>query len=460
MIYDKIELNNVEPCLSFKEFVERIKKWYGEAIAFKDYVNSWSYCDLYNAIRKLLSYFLESETQYYCVRIDNPVYFCIAFFAITISGKIALLNSTEQNSTERIEEVTESKILQLLARGKICDFPEQCDCDKLSVIAQSSGTTSVSKGVMLSQKNLLRDTVGGMQFYDYPFGAIYYNVLPYYHLFGLVADMLGPLYSGGTICFSSNKLNFFKDIQIFKPTHMNLPPAMVYTIESMLAKTNNRAIATGGCLKKIMCAGAHLNESTRKKLSEAGVSVFVAYGLTECSPCISMNCDLFSKENSVGRVLPCCEVAIIDGEIAVRGDIVMLGYWNDSKSTHNTIRNGWLYTGDFGYLDDDGFLFLTGRKSNIIVFEDGRKIIPEIIEKDLNLIENIDECLVAKLIKNNRITVTITVVISKKDKKGVMKQIEQRLDKYGISNRISEIILTNQQLPKNKLGKIIRTQIT
>lgn len=449
-------INDVIPCSTFKEFVEKICLWYGDAIAFRNYDNSWSYYDLYCMIQKLLSYFIVSKNSYFCIRIENPVYFCVSFFAITISGKVAFLGEKEQEDFEFMEEVTEDIIQKLLVSSEMSSFPQWCDSDKMSVIAQSSGTTSISKGVMLSQKNLLSDTFAGMQFYGYPQGAIYYNVLPYYHLFGIVADMLGPLYSGSTICFSDNKLNFFKDIQKFKPTNMNLPPAMIYTIERMVDKTNDVITVTGGRLKKIMCAGAHINESSIDKLRNVGIMVYVAYGLTECSPCISMNSEFSSKVGSVGKILPCCEVSIIDGEIAVRGEIVMLGYWKDMISTNNTIRDGWLYTGDLGYLDDEGFLFLTGRKSNIIVFEDGKKIIPEMIEAELNEINNVEECLISKFQVDNRVNVNVTAVISCENKNEILQQIKCCLHKYGISNRVENVILTTEQLPKNKLGKIIR----
>lgn len=449
-------VNSIIPCSSFKEFVEKISLWYGDTIAFRDYENSWTYYDLFCMIQKLLPYFIVSKNTYFCIRIENPLYFCITFFAITISGKVAVLSVEKGANTEVVEDITEDMIQKILTRNERCNFPKGYDINKMSVIAQSSGTTSVSKGVMLSQKNLLSDTFAGMQFYGYPQGAIYYNILPYYHLFGIVADMLGPLYSGGTICFSDNKLHFFKDLQNFKPTHMNLPPAMVYMIERMVDNTNDVTAATGGRLKKIMCAGAHISESSIKKLSNVGIMVYAAYGLTECSPCISMNSEFSSKIGSVGKILPCCEVSIIDGEIVVRGDIVMLGYWNDKISTNNVIRNGWLYTGDLGYLDDEGFLFLTGRKSNIIVFEDGQKIIPEMIEAELNKIADIEECLISKFQIDNRVTVSVKVVTSCENENQIMEQIKLCLHNCGISNRAIDIILTKEQLSKNKLGKIIR----
>ena len=311
---------------------------------------------------------------------------------------------------------------------------------------------------MLSQKNLLSNTISGMRYYDYPLGAVYYNVLPYSHLFGLVADMLGPLYSGGTICFSENKLNFFRDIQIFKPTHLNLPPAMVYTMERMLNGINTHASFTGGKLQKIMCAGAAIDEEICKRVKKRGISIFPAYGLTECSPCVSLNCDKFMKEGSVGKVLPCCKVKIIEGEVVVKGDNVMLGYWNDAVETNRIMHDGWLYTGDLGYIDDEGFLYLTGRKSNIIVFEDGTKLMPELLESKILSISGVSECLVKKEILMERIRISVMVVLNDiEDENVIDKMIRSCTKEIGVLNRLYKIYILDEELPKNKLGKIIRS---
>ncbi len=458
MIDNKTRCNAIVPCTLFVDFIQNINNWYGNMTAFKNHNNSWTYHELYDIIQDLFAYFIDNDTKYFRLNVNNAAYFCACFFAIIISGKVALLNSGATDISELVEEVSDDDIMLIMARkreNKNILLPDD-NCNRMAVIAQSSGTTSIAKGVMLSQKNILSDTFGGLQYYDYPLGATYYHILPYNHMFGIVADMLGPLYTGGTICFSDNKLNFFKDLQIFKPTHMNLPPALVYSIEQMLKSTNDKTVSTGGLLKKIMCAGAQLNESSRKYLCAKGIFIFCAYGLTECSPCVSMNSDLFFKAGSVGKVLPCCEITVVDGEIAVRGDNVMLGYWNDISATNEVMHDGWLYTGDTGFVDGEGFLFLTGRKSNIIVLENGEKIIPEQIESDICLIEAVKECLLTKVEIKDRIFINITIVSSTEDIDILRSSINQYLSKKNLLDRIYEIIITPQQLPKNKLGKIIR----
>ena len=148
---------------------------------------------------------------------------------------------------------------------------------------------------------------------------------------------------------------------------------------------------------------------------------------------------------------------IVDNEITVQGDIVMLGYWNDSVATKHTIREGWLYTGDYGYIDDEGFLFLTGRKSNLIVFEDGTKIIPEQLEKKISSMRGVKECVLKKVQIDFRTRMKLIVVIeNKKDVSKLTSEIQNYFEKQNLLNRIATITFTTDGLPKNKLGKIIR----
>lgn len=453
-------LYDVPQCSSFKEFMVSIKERFSDQVAFKDYNHIWTYSLLYDYVRCLLTYFINDNQRFYYLTAEHPVYFFIAFFAITISGNTAILCEPYQcyeGAEYRI--IDEEKIIDMLSVSSCMDFPEETYSEMCCAIAKSSGTTSVAKGVMLSQKNLLSDMVGGMQCYEYPLGAVYYHVLPHHHLFGLVADLLGPLYSGGTICFSDNKLNFFKDIKHFQPSHMNLPPAMIYAIEKMLVMSDNTPKVLGGRLKKIMCAGARLNENSRNVLKKYGIEVLSAYGLTECSPCISMNRDLSSKPDSVGQILPCCDVSIVDGEITVRGDNVMMGYWNEPEATNNTIHNGWLYTGDLGYLDEDGFLFLIGRKSNLIVFEDGTKVIPEVLENEIISMAGVVECLLSRQIINQRTMLKLIIVKDNlKSEEDITKIVQRCFKAYNLSDKVAEVLFSQQDLPKNSLGKIIRNR--
>lgn len=374
--------------------------------------------------------------------------------AVTISGNIAWLS--ENAECEQYIYISDNEVKEMLKNSNVYEIEDKYDKGKVSVVAQSSGTTSISKGVMLSQNNILTDMVAGVREYDYPRGAIYYKVLPYQHLFGLVADLLGPLYSGGTICYSRDSLNMFKYLNFFKPTHMNLPPVIVYMIEKMLLSSSNLEKTTGGKLRKIMCAGASIEQESINVLKKYDIDVFVAYGLTECSPCISMNSDMNHKDGSVGKILQGVNVKIEDNEILISGNTVMLGYWNDQRATDEVYKNGWLKTGDLGYMDTDGFLYLTGRKSNLIVFEDGTKLSPENFESEINSIAGVKECLVYSVVKNGRTTINVKVVIEANQEVYIINGVKEIANKMHLSSKLREIEVVENELPKNKLGKIIR----
>lgn len=441
-------LYKVPPCPDFLVFLNHIRE-YGDKTAFRSKNKEWSYKELAEMVYGAASVLTPGK---YTLSVENPVLFCAAFLGIVISGGVAVLPSPGKKVS--IQDSIE------LTNEKVSSFPSTVEADikkqapnNPCVIAMSSGTTSVSKYVVLSQKNLLSDMVGGMSMYEYPKEAVYFHVLPYFHLFGLVADMLGPLYSGGTICFSDKKLSFFKDLQYFKPTHMNLPPVMADTLAALMKPSPCPEEVCGGRLQKIMCAGAPLSEETRLYLAKHGVKVLSAYGLTECSPCVSMSRDDDYRPGSSGLPLPCCTVTIVDGEIAVRGSNVMLGYLDDLTATGEVIRDGWLYTGDLGYMDEDGFLYITGRKHNLIVFEDGTKLVPEEIESELTGLYGIQECLVERMDINGRIRFKITAYTES----GVrINKVMKYLANKKLLSKLDKVVISNDPLPKNQLGKIIR----
>lgn len=440
-------------CNSFYDFVVKINDWYGERIAFKTTNNEWSYHDLYKSISTVMAS-IKTKGMIYCIDVKDAALFFIVFMAVTISGNIAWLNDKAEG--ENYEYISDEVVHRFIKNINMRSLADKYEYGKVSVVAQSSGTTSVSKGVMLSQNNILIDMVAGVREYDYPEGAIYYKVLPYQHLFGLVADLLGPLYSGGIICYSNDQINLFKYLNIFKPTHMNLPPVIVYMIEKMLLNSSDLEKTTGGRLKKIMCAGAAIDRESIIMLKKYGIDVFVAYGLTECSPCISMNSDMNHKDGSVGKILQDVNVKIENNEILVSGNTVMLGYWNDQRATNEVCKNGWLKTGDLGYVDSEGFLFLTGRKSNLIVFEDGTKLSPESLESKINSIPGVKECLVFSAMKGGRTIINVKVVVETNQGLHIRNRIKEIAYEMQLDSKLQVIEFLKNELPKNKLGKIIR----
>lgn len=445
---------SVDEVGTFLEFILKIERKYSDNIAFKSINKQYTYGDFCNMVKSCVGALSSNKGKCFVIDTNNSLKFAVMYFAIVISGNIAVLMDEQDLKYVDIKEyevISESDLDKILEYKS--DYIEDSHNEDVCTIVCSSGTTSEKKGVMLSQANLLSDMRGGMLLYEYPENAIYVNILPYTHLFGVIADLLGPLFSGGTICIPNDKIHFFESLRYYRPTNLNLPPALVNAIYAMLISTGSFEMATGGRLKKVMCAGAKLNDDVNELFSQYGLRVYSAYGLTECSPCVSMNRDHFYRQNSVGQVLPCCSVDIIDGEVTVVGKNVMLGYYKNKDATNKVLRDGRLYTGDLGYVDDDGFLYLIGRKNSMIVFEDGKKILPEIVENAICQLENIEECLILPEENNCKIKLNIYIVsdenVNNEDLKNVLKD-------FNISNRIAEITIQRNKLKKNALGKIVR----
>lgn len=466
LVINDYPLYSVENCDSFKDFLMRINVQFGDSTAFRNWQDSWTYREFYSEVLKLLPSFPKNAHRLYAINSMSPYIFATLYFSIIISGNVAVLVDNIKdlqalNIQEKTYLIDDENIGDFYCEDKQLQLEEyKTNTQTVCTIACSSGTTSVVKGVMLSQENLLSDMIGGMRNYEYSKSSRYVNVIPYTHLFGIVADLLGPLYSGGEICFSDSQFDFFYNLRFFQPTNLNLPPALVNTIFSVLNSTRNFEFTTGGRLKKVMCAGASMNDDVNTLFEKYGMRVYAAYGLTECSPCVTLSRDYYYKVGSCGKVLDCCEIRIENDEILVRGKNVMLGYYSDPEATNLVLKNNWLYTGDLGYLDDDGFLFIYGRKTSLIVFENGNKIVPELLESKINQICGIKESFVFGRKEQSKTKLYIVLVVSGKvEERKLDDELRVFFSNKNLLEYISDFYFTKEPIPKNKLGKIIRNKI-
>lgn len=450
----------VEKCDSFKSYIEKIHNKYRDRIAIMNRKKCWTYNELYSDVLKMSSYFSENENLYYTLLINDTYLFCVAFLAAASTSKVSILDNNLMN--DKIPIINDELVFHILYESdniETLKIDDAINANNVCIIINSSGTTSVSKGVMLSQKNLLTELINLMRMYEFPDNAIYYHYLPYKHLFGLMGEILLPLYSGGTVCYSDDRYSFFSNLKFFKPTHMNLTPAAVDSIIQVYSQTHDLDIATGGKIKKIVTGGAYISEEKKEWFRQKGINIYSAYGLTECSPCISIERDDSPKRGSVGQILPCCDVKIIEGEITVKGETVMVGYWNDALATKMVKKNGRLYTGDLGIIDSEGYLFLKGRKTDIIVFKNGQKLNPTLLENDLLSVDSIVECLATNKGTDEKVKVDIYAVIKDIEKKeNVLQMIISICNDYFPVNYLGEIHLGTKPLKRNSLGKICRMQ--
>ncbi len=267
-------------------------------------------------------------------------------------------------------------------------------------IIYTSGTTGKSKGVMLTQDNLASNIIS-VKIDDID-NAVLLSVLPIHHAYCLVCDWLKGLSMGAAVAINDSLFHMVRNMSIFKPDIMLMVPLMIESVYKRLKlyadsipKEKIAKEVFGGNLKYIFMGGAHLDPFYIDAFEEYGIEVLEGYGMSECSPVISMNGMHEHKKGSIGRPLENAEIAFQNGEILVRGTSVMKGYYKMPEETAETLRDGWLHTGDKGYLDEDGYLFINGRVKNLIILSNGENISPEEIENKLALKPCIGEIIIA-----------------------------------------------------------------
>ena len=351
---------------------------------------------------------------------------------------------------------------------------EDASCPKAEAIATiifTSGTTGKSKGVMLTQNNLASN-VEAVKISAEP-GTAMLSVLPIHHAFCLVMDWLKGFSQGATICINDSLLHMVRNMSIFKPDITLMVPMMIETIYKRLAAADPeipKAVLAekvfGGKLQTIFTGGAHLDPFYIGKFEEYGVQVLEGYGMSECSPVISTNSVEDHKTGSIGRPLSNVEVSFENGEILVRGSSVMKGYYKMPQETKEALRGGWLHTGDKGYLDEDGFLFINGRVKNLIILSNGENISPEEIENKIGLDPLVGEVIITG--EDQGLSAHIypeqaVVEAMSPDEQMIRKKLQDVLDEYNKKQptyrQITGLVVRKNPFVRNATGKIVRAKV-
>lgn len=371
--------------------------------------------------------------------------------------------------TGKVGDLTDLKASGNGVEDSECPAPED-----VATIIFTSGTTGKSKGVMLTQNNLAAN-VAAVDFTAAP-GTAILSVLPIHHAFCLVMDWLKGFSLGTTVCINDSLLHLVKNMGVFQPEIMLMVPLMIETIYKRLSNAGGVGAMIpkkllgkkvfGKNLKTIFSGGAHLDPYYIEKFAEYGVDIYEGYGMSECSPVISTNTPENHKPGSIGRPLSNVEIAFEDGEILARGSSVMKGYYKMPEETAETLRDGWLHTGDKGYLDEDGYLFINGRVKNLIILSNGENISPEEIENKLGLNPLIGEAVITG--ENNGLTARIypdpDIVAKKKlTEETVRLKLQEFLDEYNQAQptyrRITALVVRKNPFIKNSTRKIKRQEV-
>ncbi|WP_044931035.1 AMP-binding protein [Butyrivibrio sp. AC2005] len=334
---------------------------------------------------------------------------------------------------------------------------------EIATIIYTSGTTGKSKGVMLTQQNL-SDNVKYVE-YDGEPGGVTMSVLPIHHAYCLVMDWLKTLSLGTTICINDSLIHMVRNMSIFKPEVMLMVPLMIETIYKRVAALDKNDVKAvfGGKLRTIFTGGAHLDPYYIEKFADYGVEILEGYGMSECSPVITTNTVKDHKPGSIGRPLDNVEITFENGEILVKGTSVMKGYYKMPKETEETLKDGWLHTGDKGYLDEDGYLFINGRVKNLIIMSNGENVSPEEIENKLGLSPLIAEVIVTG--ENNGLTARIYPEAEYVERQGLdvnslYTELQKFIDEYNSGQptyrHVTSIVVRSTPFIRNSTGKIKR----
>lgn len=364
--------------------------------------------------------------------------------------------------------------------------------DEMRMLIFTSGTTDKSKGVMLSHKNICHDIMGVSQLLTADTRDSILSILPLHHTYECTAGFLTMVYLGVSIGFCEGLKHIQKNLQEYKPSIIMSVPLIlenVYNKVEKKAKKENKYLklrfglfiapllaklgfkdiqkkmfreiheSLGGNLRLIISGASALNPKVSKAFRAMGFNLLQGYGLTECSPIVTVNRLEEYKDGSVGLPLPGVEIKIDNpgkdkiGEILVRGNNVMLGYYKNEEATREVLKDGWLYTGDYGRIDKDGFLYITGRKKNVIVTKNGKNIYPEDIELYLNQSPYILESLVFGVddpVENE--TRVCAQIVPK------METIEEELGRTPTDEELHKIILAEVKKVNKKLSSYKRIQ--
>lgn len=320
-----------------------------------------------------------------------------------------------------MDEESHGADLTLQEVCRLVDFhqkvePEAPQPEDVAALIFTSGTTGNAKAVMLTHRNLAANVVATSHHVAINHADIVLSVLPLHHTYECTAGFLTALYQGATICHAENLRRVADNLKETRASVLLGVPALFEAFyrrieegirekgrqrfrlaqwaagfsERFLRVNLRRPIFAGlhrrlgGSLRLLISGGAAVNPDVARGFRELGIDFIQGYGMTEHSPIISVNRVDYFKDASVGPPLPGVEVKIEDGEILVKSPCVMKGYYLNEAATAEALRDGWLHTGDLGYLDEDGFLFLSGRKKSVIVTPNGKNIYPEELEAILN----------------------------------------------------------------------------
>lgn len=426
------------------------------------------------------------------------------------SNKLKYLISMDRSRKEN-DIYSEQELIEegkkLISNGDKSFIDAKIDNEKMSIMLFTSGTTSKSKVVALSHKNICSNLMAMDKSLNVTSDDIFLSVLPVHHVFECTVGFLFSLYKGATTVFCSGLIHIIDNLNEYHATIMACVPGIYERMFEIIRKRLEKQgkldeilrkeeehkgesmqvkkeafkdihNMLGGKVKLFISGAAALDAKIEERYRLLGINLVQGYGLTETSPVVAVGTDSAYKTGSIGKTVPGVEARLVDvnkngiGELVVKGPNVALGYYNDEIATKESFKDGWFYTGDLAKIDNEGFIFICGRKKSVIVLKNGKNIFPEEMESIINKIDGVRESFIfgkEQSDDKNDIKINVKIVYDEEimnDKYGAkteeeirkvlakaIKDVNKSIPRY---KAIRGFILTKKPLIKTTTNKIKR----
>ena len=409
---------------------------------------------------------------------------------IKFSEKNKLKHLISMDNDENCEGIYSQKELiregkKLIEEGNNEFLNVKINPKEMEIMLFTSGTTSRSKVVALSHENICTNLMDIGSVLDVTQDDVFLSILPIHHVFECTVGFLFSLYKGAETVFCDGLRHIVENLNEYHVTVMACVPGIYERIFMMIRKKlekqgkleeileneekyKNSSMQKkkevfkeihdmlGGKIKLLISGAAALDKTIEERYRLLGLNLVQGYGLTETSPVVAIGTNKNYKLGSIGKTVPSVEAKLVNvnnegiGELVVRGSSVMLGYYEDEKANKKSLQNGWFYTGDLAKIDEEGYIFICGRKKSVIVLKNGKNIFPEEMENLVNKIEGIKESFIFGKIQSNdenNIKINVKIVFDKDVIKDVYK-VEKDEEIYKVlSKKIKEV---NQTMPSYK----------
>ncbi|MBR3653754.1 MAG: AMP-binding protein [Bacteroidales bacterium] len=461
-------------------FTDWICEKYADSVALSDPDRKLTYAELGQLVarkRRLLSDRCVPAASNVGLLGVNSIDEAAWFLAVTSSGRTAVMLPAslspdvlarsavhyelsaliaDTSLSEKTQNVPVSVLLGMRDAAEKTEVSSDVSPKDRAAIFFTGGTTGTPKGVMLSHRALMRGTLNGTYRKGTVFGQRFVAVLPFIHVFGMIFSLLSCLYTGSEVGVCGQMREVFKEMQRVHPTTMIAVPGLA---ELMLTIARGKGMgALGASLKTIITGAAPVPPRLYHGFLPLGVQVLAGYGMTETANLVSGNLTMELHPDSMGKQYPEQEARIVDGELQVRGDMLFDGYWKDEAATRAAFtEDGWLCTGDLARIDEDGFIYIVGRKKNLIILANGENVSPEEIEQVFYKSPVVHDCLA----READIAGTPSIVLEVQpmpgyDEAAVRKALDEIRATLPSTMRPARFDLRSEDFEKSASMKIIR----